>query len=155
MKALAIVMGFALLLTAGTASRAGAAVLLEAITALAENVLGPGQVTSVRTSDNGTQVIIRWESATYKAGNKLATTRELMYSEAQLATGSIMGRIQEVTRVRFTIVKKKQMLATGDNVRGRGVSLVFATHLGGGTYVPPEPKIDPTKRPGGDSAKEL
>ena len=120
--------------------RVEAAGIADTVRALAENVLGSGVVRSLSLADKGATVLMRWESATYKAGNKQETIRELMYAEAQLATGSIMGRLNDVARIRFSILWKEQMMATGENVRGRGVSMAFAPALGGGTYAPPEPK---------------
>lgn len=48
------------------AAHVDAAVLTEAVRTLAEDVLGMGSVTSVRILDDGAQVLIRWESPTYK-----------------------------------------------------------------------------------------
>lgn len=69
--------------------------------------------------------------------------------------GSIMGRLWQVNRVRFTILTRGQMLETGENASGRGVQLVFASALGGGLYTPAESDIKPTKAPGGEAAKEF
>lgn len=121
--------------------------------ALAENVLGAGTVKSLSVSDHGATVLIRWESATYKPENRLETTRELMHTEAELATGSMMGRMAEITRIRFSILLKDQTAASGENLRGRGVAIVFAAAFGGGTYKRPEPKSD-TKRTGGTDASK-
>lgn len=136
-------------------ARGEAAILLEAVRALAENVLGPGSVISVRASDDGAQVLMRWESATYKPTNHRPVTREMMYGEAQLATGSVMGQMHQIVRIRFTIVKKNQMLATGENWRGRGVIMAFSTQLGGGVMKPSDPVYDPTRQRGGEGAKEF
>ena len=138
-----------------TTAQAHAAALSEAILALTENILGRGTVISVRTTDDDGQALMRWESATYRSSNTLPTTRDLIYGEAELATGSIMGRLPQVVRVRFTIMRKNTMLATGENRRGRGVSLVFSSQLGGGTLHPGDPVLYDPSRSGGDSGKEM
>lgn len=120
---------------------------------LAENVLGSGVVKAIRITADGRTVLLRWESATYRTPRALEITRELLYAEAVLTTGSIMGRLPEITQVRFTIMQGSQVLATGMNRRGEGVRLVFATHLGGGTYIPAPPNGDPTKSTGGSDVK--
>ena len=155
MKQLWVAIAVVAALTVLTAVQGEAAGIHEAVLALAENVLGAGSVKSVRTTDNGAQVLIRWESATYRPANDLPTTRELMYAEAVLTTNSVMGLLPQVVRVRFTILEGVRMLATGENWRGRGVSLAFATELGGGTYKAPQPKVDPHKKPGADVAREM
>ncbi len=104
---------------------------------LAENILGEGQVTSVHTVDNEATVLMRWQSATHKPSNSLTVTRELLYAEAVLASNSIMGPVQQVSRIRFTILSGDQMLATGQSTRATGVSLMFAPELGGGRYQVP------------------
>lgn len=104
---------------------------------LAENVLGEGSVTALTVTENGSRVQIRWESATYRTEHSLGKKRELLYAEAELATGSIMGRLTAITRVRFAIVRGERYLAGGQNVRGQGLVLMLAPELGGGIYVPP------------------
>lgn len=140
-----------ILLLAGQAS---GAVKQETVRALAENVLGPGTVKSLALTEEGATVLIRWQSATYRPGNKLQTTRELLYAEAELATGSIMGRLTVVSRVRFVILLKEQAMASGENLRGKGVKLTFAAAFGGGTFKPSEPKGDASKKGGTAAAKE-
>ena len=133
---------------------AGPPVLLEAARTLAENVLGPGQVRSVRATDDGSQILIRWESATYRRANSVSANRELMYGEAVLATNAILGQLRQVARIRFTILQGGHMLATGESARERGLSLQFSSELGGGTYTPPDPKVD--RRPAtGGTAQEI
>ena len=140
-------------------AQAHAAALSEAILALAENILGRGTVISVRTTDDDGQALMRWESATYRSSNTLPTTRHLVYGEAELATGSIMGRLPQIVRVRFTIMRKNTMLATGENWRGRGVTMVFSSQLGGGMLKPgdfvPDSTRQRNRQQGGDAAKEI
>lgn len=122
--------------------------------ALAENVLGPGTVSSLSITEAGATVLMRWQSATYRPGNKLQATREMLYAEAELATGSIMGRLTDVSRVRFVILLKTQAVASGENLRGKGVTLTFMPAFGGGTFTRQAPKGDPAKKSGTTAAKD-
>ncbi|OFX28071.1 MAG: hypothetical protein A2Z07_05315 [Armatimonadetes bacterium RBG_16_67_12] len=131
--------------------RAEAAILIQTVRSLAENTLGTGTVKSVRTVDVGATVLISWESVTYKAANSAAATRELLYAEAALATGAVMGPLQDVRRIRFTIQKGDRTLATGEVWRVRSLTLAFADELGGGTYKAAESKTKPVA-PGGDAS---
>ena len=101
---------------------------------LAENVLGEGTVQSVRIEAKN--LLITWESATYRPQNDLGQTRELLYAEAELATGSVMGRLRDISAIHFVITAGGNRLANGVNARGAGITLTFATQLGGGQYVP-------------------
>jgi len=134
---------------------AGATVASDTVRVLAENVLGDAAVTSVRVSADGARVSMRWETVTYKPAHSLAHTRELIYTEAQLATGTVMGQLNDVGRVRFTILRKGQMLATGENQRGRGVTLMFSSQMGGGITRPTSPAPGPARPWGGEAAREL
>jgi hypothetical protein len=125
---------------------AHAAAQLELVRTLAENVLGPGQVTALSATDNGQTVLIRWESATYKAKNPIVETQDQLFFEAVLANNSIMGRLHDVARIRFTIMSGARMLATGEASQGRGTSMRFAPELGGNIYVPSVQPVQP-KRP--------
>jgi len=122
---------------------------------VAENVLGSGPVISARVSEDGAQAFIRWESVTYKPTNRLAATRELMLTEAQLVTGSVIGQLSPIERIRFTIVKQGRMLATGENRRGGGVIVMFSKEIGGGVARPTSSKRDPDRPRGGEAAREL
>jgi len=128
--------------------------LPEAARTLADNVLGAGSVTAIRTSDDGTQVLMRWESPTYRQANHRSQSRESIYGEAVLATNAILGRLHRVTRIRFAIFQGRRMLATGESIRGRGVTLRFSLALGGDVYVPPEPRGD-RKAPTRGAAQEI
>src|SRR3990170_2855174 len=97
----AIPIVLAVVLTA--VSHAGANELAAAARSLAENVLGAGSVTSLAVADRGATILIRWESATFRANQALEALREGLVAEAQLATGSILGRLHTVSRVRFSI----------------------------------------------------
>lgn len=125
---------------------------LQTARSLAENVLGSGTVKSLSIVEDGTKVLMRWEAATYRPNNKLEATRDLLYAEAELATGSILGRMKEVATVRFSILIKDQTVATGENLRGKGVSMVFAPALGGGTHKPRPPSDPKGSDRGGTSA---
>lgn len=46
-------------------------------------------VKALRTANDDATVLLRWRSATYKAANSQAETRELLYAKAVLATNSI------------------------------------------------------------------
>ena len=95
------------------------------------------------------------EAATYKPQNSLETSRELLYAEATLVTGAILGPLQDIRRITFTMARGEQVLATGDVSRSEGLMLTFSRVLGGGTYKKPE--LRPGNQvPGGDhTASEL
>lgn len=103
---------------------------------LAENVLGGGAVRSVRLTADGTSLALTWEWATYRQGLPRAGARSLIYAEAELATGSILGRLRDIDRVRFAIVKDGRHVAAGENLRGAGVTVRFDAALGGGIIAP-------------------
>lgn len=145
----AIPIVLAVVLTA--VSHAGASELAPAARSLAENVLGAGSVTSLAVADRGATILIRWESATFRANQPLEALREGLVAEAQLATGSILGRLHTVSRVRFSIRRAGELLATGENNRSGGLRLTFADALGGGTYVPRAAAQSKTKSGGAGS----
>lgn len=136
-----------------SAAPAAPPVLLEAARDLAENVLGPGTVKSVRSTDDGTQILIRWESPTFTRALTVEDAREMMYGEALLATGAILGQLRGIQRIRFTVLRTERMLATGENVRGQGVRITFVPELGG-AYTPPAPKQEKKRAPGGGAAAQ-
>lgn len=120
---------------------------------LAENVLGTGLIRAISITEGGATLLMRWEAATYKPQNKLDSTREQLFGEAELVTGSVMGGLRNISRIRFTMARKDgQPLATGVNVRGPGVSLTFSQLLGGGAHQSAPPKVNDTPRSGGSSA---
>lgn len=140
-----------LLLVTSTPAEAEGPSMIQMIRQLAENVLGPGTVKGVTVTDSGATVLMRWESATYKPENKPQATRDMMYGEAELATGSVLGALKNIARIRFSMMRRdNQMLAGGENRRGIGVVLTFSSLLGGGIYTPPAPKGD--SKSGGTSA---
>lgn len=122
---------------------------------LAENILGTGLIRSLTITEGGSTLLMRWEAATYKAGQKVEETKDQLFGEAELVTGSIMGGLNRISRIRFTMSRKDgQVLATGVNTRGPGVTLMFSPLLGGGSVTSSAPK-DPGKgktTPGGSSA---
>ncbi len=97
---------------------------------LAENVLGEQTVKQVTVSSEGKLVDIAWESATYKVSNSRQTTRDLLKTEAQLATGSIMG-VMRPHMIRYTIVLGKKTLASGRHSLDGTFSIIYAPELGG------------------------
>lgn len=119
-----------------TAAQAGANELAATVRNLAENVLGAGSVTSLAITDRGATILIRWESVTFRSGQSLEVVRDGLVVEAQLATGSILGRLYTVSRIKFSIRRTGETLATGENSRSGGLRLAFADSIGGGTYVP-------------------
>ena len=133
----AVITGVIVLLVTSGVVQAQAASPAETVRAIAENILGPDTVKTVRLVDGGRTVLIRWESATYRTGAPLAETREILYGEALLTTAAVLGHLRGIVRIRFSMVQGTRMLATGNNWRGRGLRLVFAIELGGGTYIPP------------------
>jgi len=97
---------------------------------LAENVLGEHTVKHVTVSCDRSVIDISWESVTYKEANSPETTRDLLKSEAQLATGSIMGVLQPHV-IRFAILLGKKALASGELSGEKGFSITYAVELGG------------------------
>ncbi len=96
---------------------------------LAENVLGEQTVKHVKVSNGGRLVDISWESATYKVSNSRETTRDFLKTEAELATGSIMGIMRPHT-IRYVVLLGKKMLASGKRTRN-DFSIIYAPDLGG------------------------
>ena len=133
-RALPLLFGTVMLAAVSPEGSSAGPAIREMARTLAENVLGRGTVQSVRIEAN--QLLMTWESATFRPANDLAETRELLYAEAELATGSVMGRIREITAIHFVITAGRNRLAGGVNARGVGISLTFAAYLGGGPYVP-------------------
>lgn len=142
-------LGMVMLAAAAPVTASTRPAILETARHLAENVLGQGTVQSVRIE--AANLLMTWESATYRREHTLPQTRELLYAEAELATGSVMGRLLGVNALHFTIMLKGRGLASGVNTRGQGTTMVFSTELGGGSYTPPPQVPIPgkgKKRPG-------
>ncbi len=97
---------------------------------LAENVLGEQTVKQVKVYNDGRHIDIAWESATYKEANPRDTSRDLLKSEAQLATGSIMG-VMKPDRIRFAILLGTKTLAFGELTREGGFAINYSPELGG------------------------
>lgn len=131
-RSLVLLVGMLALAAAGPGVSEAAPTIPEVARNLAENVLGMGTVRAVQVRD--TSLHITWESATYRPDRTMTESRELLYAEAQLATGSVMGRLRGITIIRFAITFKGRALATGVNLRGMGVSLSFGPVVGGGDY---------------------
>lgn len=143
------VLVLALTLTAGPAYGRAAPTIPEIARHLAENVLGEGLVQSVHVEAETLRM--RWESATYRPVHDRKRTRELLFGEAELATGSVLGRLSGIKAVHFVINARGKLLAQGVNARGSGTAITYAAHLGGGQYVHPQPIQIPgkvKKRPG-------
>jgi hypothetical protein len=145
---LSIVALATLLVLAFGQGQAEGSTLVQTVRSLAENVLGRGMVRWVRVSSDST-VVMRWEAATYKPTNSREASRELLYGEAALVTGAVLGPLQDIHRLTFSMVRGEQVLATGDISRSHGLTLTFSPVMGGGTHKKPEsrPGIYP---PGGD-----
>jgi hypothetical protein len=128
--------------------------LLTQVRSLAENVLGTGLIRGVSITEGGATVLMRWEAATYRSEHKAEYARNQLFGEAELVTGSIMGGIRSVSRIRFSMARKDgQILASGINTRGPGVTLSFSPLLGGGSFQPAPPKTpDKPVSGGGTSA---
>ena len=127
------------------------------VRSLAENVLGTGLIRSISITEGGATVLMRWEAATYRSGQKPEESRQQLFGEAELVTGSVMGGIRAVSRIRFSMGRKDgQVLATGVNTRGPGVSLTFSPLLGGGALqaAPPKPQDKPQNTGGTSAAKD-
>ena len=124
------------------------------VRALAENVLGTGLIRSIALTDGGATLLMRWEAATYRSQHKQEQAREQLFGEAELVTGSIMGGIRSVSRIRFSMARKDgQVLASGVNTRGPGVTLTYSSLLGGGVHQAAPPKTqDKPQNTGGTSA---
>lgn len=123
------------------------------VRSLAENVLGSGLIRGISVTEGGATILMRWEAATYRAQQKVEDTRAQLFGEAELVTGSIMGGIRNISRIRFSMARKDgQVLATGVNTRGPGVSLTFSQLLGGGVHQALPPKVQDKPQTGGTSA---
>ncbi len=142
-----------MLLSVNTAA-GGPAVFVDAAREFVEGVLGPGTVRSIRMTEDGRQILVRWESPTFAKTRTVEDARQMIYGEAVLATGAIFGHLPGVNRVRFTVLFVEQMLATGEHVRGQGVRLTFVPQLGG-PYAPVAPATDPKRRPAGGATQEI
>jgi hypothetical protein len=59
--------------------------------------------------------------------------------------------LQEVRRIRFTVLQGNRMLATGETSRARALQLAFAPELGGGIYKAPA-STGTANSPSGDSS---
>jgi hypothetical protein len=130
----------AVLLAAAGQGRAESATMSQIVTALAENVLGRGAVQAVRISTDAT-VVIRWEAATYRPQNSVAASRELLYDEASLVTGAILGSLRDVRRITFTLVRGGQVWAAGEIAQSGDLVLRFAPQLGGGIHTKPSSQL--------------
>ncbi len=97
---------------------------------LAENVLGEQTVKRVEVSGGGRHIDIAWESATYQRSHSRETTRDLLRSEAELATGSIMG-VMHPEAIRYAILLGQRTLASGQHTRDAGFSITYANELKG------------------------
>lgn len=123
------------------------------VRSLAENVLGTGLIRGISITEGGATVLMRWEAATYRQSQKPEESRQQLFGEAELVTGSIMGGLRTVSRIRFTMGRKDgQVLASGVNTRGPGVSLTFSQLLGGGVHQALPPKVPDKPQTGGSSA---
>lgn len=156
-----LVLSIAMLLVAAGVARAQsepATVPVQVqIRSLAENVLGSGLIRGIAVTEGGATVLMRWEAATYRAGQKLDDTRSQLFGEAELVTGSIMGGIRNISRIKFSMARKDgQVLATGVNLRGPGVSLTYSQLLGGGTQqsLPPKQSGNRPQTGGTSAAKD-
>ena len=97
--------------------------------------------------------MIRWESATYRAANKSEVTCELLYAEAALTVGAILGTLSDIRRIHFTMVRGSQVLARGESSRVRPVTVAYEAALGGGTHTATNAPVRPAA-PGGDRAAQ-
>ncbi|HEY3248998.1 MAG TPA: hypothetical protein VGK88_11995 [bacterium] len=151
MKTLAIILLFLI-----AAPPAAGSDLAASVRHLAENVLGAGTVTSLTVTDRGATVLLRWESATFRTNQRVDALKDGLVAEAQLATGSILGRLHTVSRIKFSIMRAAAMLAAGENNRSGGLKLTFAASLGGGTYAPAAAAPPAPSKPAGgtSSAKD-
>ena len=134
---------------------ADAATVAQNVTAFAESILGTGTVRSVRTLDDDRQVLIRWESPSYREGDELSIARQRIHGEALLVTGVVLARLPQVTRIRFTILHGNRLLATGQSERGRQTSIVFSATLGKGPPSTPPGDVEPYYRQPGGEIQEL
>jgi hypothetical protein len=130
---------------------------LTQVRSLAENVLGTGLIRGVSVTDSGATVLMRWEAATYRPEHKAEYARNQLFGEAELVTGSVMGGIRSVSRIRFSMARKDgQVLASGINTRGPGVTLTFSQLLGGGSFqsAPSKTPDKPVSSGGSSAAKD-
>ncbi|MDR7418950.1 MAG: hypothetical protein QN178_08560 [Armatimonadota bacterium] len=147
-----VVLALSLAVTAPV--RADASPLDQIVKSIAENVLGRDSVKAVRVSVDATAVM-RWEAATYRARNGIGTSRELLYDEAGLVTGAILGSRRDIRGISFTMVRGGRVLATGEVSRSQNLVLRLAPHLGGGIYTKPKSRPMLYEPVGGATASSL
>ena len=125
-----------------------ASTLDQIVKSIAENVLGRDSVKAVRVSADATAVM-RWEATTYRTQNSIAASRELLYDEAVLVTGAILGSLRDIRRITFTMVRGGQVLGTGEVSRSQNLVLRLVPQLGGGIYTKPDSRLTPYGPSGG------
>ena len=130
---------------------AGAQPITEMARNLAENVLGRGVVTAVRLAPDGQTLHLRWTSPTFRPEQAASQARGQIYGEAELATGAVLGKLRGIMTLRFTVFGEGQIVAVGFNTRGEGITIVYASRLGGGSVSP----TVPTPAPGDSSTRPL
>lgn len=124
------------------------------VRALAENVLGEGLIRGLSLT-GGETVLIRWEAATYRSGDAVERARDQLFGESELVTGSILGGLRRIARIKFVMVRRDGLvLAQGENTRGPGVSMRFSSLLGGGTRTAPAANAPATTGGGAGVAKD-
>lgn len=141
------------LLMATAAVAVNGSTLDQTVKAIAENVLGRGSVKAVRVSTEAA-VVMRWDAATYRPQNSIAASRELLYGEADLVTGAILGSLRDIRHITFTMARGGRVLATGEVWRSQNLVLRLVPQLGGGTYTRPDSR-QPTYLPGGSGVGSL
>ncbi|MDQ7843822.1 MAG: hypothetical protein QN141_08955 [Armatimonadota bacterium] len=96
---------------------------------LAENVLGPRTVRSVRVSAGGRYIDIVWDAVLYRPAHSPARNREQLRGEAELATGSIMGVLRPAA-IDFTMMVGRRAIARGRRTPEE-FTITYAQELGG------------------------
>lgn len=97
---------------------------------LAQNVLGEGTVRWVRVLHSGREIDIGWDAVLYRAHETHETNRRQLRSEAELATGSIMG-VMRPEIIRFTMLVGQRRIAYGQHRRHGTFTITYDKTLEG------------------------
>ncbi|MDR5703924.1 MAG: hypothetical protein QN198_10040 [Armatimonadota bacterium] len=94
---------------------------------LVENIIGQGTVREVKVEKG--VVDVTFESATFKPGQAKKESREYLQAELELAITSILGQMQEISRVNATVTYQGKILARGSGEKGKKVEVTYAPEL--------------------------
>ena len=99
-----------------------------AVEAIVAEILGGGTVRLAFVTSRG-QVVLRWESAAYAPALDAASARAALRFEASRVTGALFNSFSWIPAIHFTIVHRDAVLATGEHLRGRTMTIFFSSLL--------------------------